>query len=220
MTDTTKLESAVAAARLAVKELESARDAELMQVRMKHSAAISAATSALSKAEWAVKEAISAGGAHPWEGKKVFYSKPVFASRWSSRQTGTERIYGVVEVCRVGTQFADNVSSWGRPGLGKPFVRLLKKDGTTGLKIDRDTRYGELRGWQLADEETAPAMPPAELKAAREALGLSLTGLAKALRMGKTGRDTVRAWEAADNVRGVPGPAQVAVECLLQHKDK
>ena len=58
-------------------------------------------------------------------------------------------------------------------------------------------------------------MTPAELKAAREALGLSQSGLAKALRMGKTGRDTIRAWESDDNVRGVPGPAQVAIEHLL-----
>ena len=58
-------------------------------------------------------------------------------------------------------------------------------------------------------------MTPAELKAAREALGLSLSGLAKALRLGKTGRDTVRAWEADDNIRGVPGPVQIAVEHLL-----
>ena len=60
------------------------------------------------------------------------------------------------------------------------------------------------------------SLTPAELKAAREALGLSLSGLAKALRMGKTGRDTIRAWESDDNVRGVPGPAQIAVEHLLK----
>lgn len=54
-----------------------------------------------------------------------------------------------------------------------------------------------------------------ELKAARKALGLSQSGLAEALRMGKNGRDTIRAWEADDNVRGVPGPAQVAIEHLL-----
>lgn len=63
-------------------------------------------------------------------------------------------------------------------------------------------------------------MTPAELKSAREALGLSLTGLAKALRLGKTGRDTVRAWESDDNARGVPGPVQVAVECLLRDAGK
>lgn len=60
-------------------------------------------------------------------------------------------------------------------------------------------------------------MTPAELKAAREALGLSLTDMAKALRLGKNGRDTVRAWEADDNARGVPGPVQIAVKCLLEH---
>jgi DNA-binding transcriptional regulator YiaG len=63
-------------------------------------------------------------------------------------------------------------------------------------------------------------MTPAELKVAREALGLSLTGLAKALRMGRNGRDTIRAWEADDNIRGVPGPAQVAVEALLKEQTK
>jgi len=57
-------------------------------------------------------------------------------------------------------------------------------------------------------------------EAARKALGMSLTAFAKALRLGKTGRDTVRAWENDSNIRGVPGPVQIAVACLLQHKER
>ena len=60
-------------------------------------------------------------------------------------------------------------------------------------------------------------MTPADLRAARQSLGLTLSGMARALRLGKCGRDTVRAWESDANARGIPGPVQVAVECLLNH---
>jgi len=61
-------------------------------------------------------------------------------------------------------------------------------------------------------------MTPADLRTARRALGLSQHGLAEALRMGKHGHQTVSKWEADDNARGVPGPVQVAVECLMREK--
>jgi DNA-binding transcriptional regulator YiaG len=63
-------------------------------------------------------------------------------------------------------------------------------------------------------------MTPAELRAARRQLGLTQSGLAEALRMGAQGKRTIRMWEADDNVRGVPGPAQVAVEALLKEQTK
>lgn len=58
-------------------------------------------------------------------------------------------------------------------------------------------------------------MTPADLRAAREALGLTQTGLAKALRLSpKNGDRSVRIWEAEGNT--VPGPVQVAVEFMLK----
>jgi hypothetical protein len=153
-----ELKAAIAAASANVAALEAAQAEEIKAVKDKHGDGIWAAKKALGKAELALKEATSNAASHPWEGKKVYRTEPVFASQWSGKQVGTKRIYGVVEVCRLDTAFADNTSSWGRPSLGNSFVRLLKKDGTPGVKIDRDSRYGgQLAGWQLAEEETAAA---------------------------------------------------------------
>lgn len=60
-------------------------------------------------------------------------------------------------------------------------------------------------------------MTPTDLRAARKALGLTQSGLAKALRLSeKNGDRSVRIWETEGNT--VPGPVQVAVELLLEQK--
>jgi DNA-binding transcriptional regulator YiaG len=56
-------------------------------------------------------------------------------------------------------------------------------------------------------------MKPADLRAARKRLGLTQHGLAEALRMGKSGWQSVSRWEQDGNT--IPGPVQVAVEALL-----
>ncbi len=56
-------------------------------------------------------------------------------------------------------------------------------------------------------------MTPAEIRAARKALGLSANGLAEALRLGKGGGRTVRRWEAGDTP--ISGPVSVALELML-----
>jgi hypothetical protein len=154
-----ELKAAIAAAFANVRALEAAQAEEIKAVKDKHSDGIWAAKKALGQAELALKEAVSNAASHPWEGKKVYRSIPIYASKWSSKQTGTKRVYGVVEVFRLGTVFADNTSSWSRPSLGNAFVRLLKKDGTPGVKIDRDRGYGGqiANCWHLAEEETEAA---------------------------------------------------------------
>lgn len=62
-------------------------------------------------------------------------------------------------------------------------------------------------------------MTPDELRDARRRLGLSQSQLGERLRLGKNGGRTVRMWEAEDNVRGVPGPVQVAVEYMLREAE-
>lgn len=57
-------------------------------------------------------------------------------------------------------------------------------------------------------------MTPADLKAARKALGLSQAGLAEALRLGPNGQRTIRRWEAGDIP--VTGPASVAIEAMIR----
>lgn len=59
------------------------------------------------------------------------------------------------------------------------------------------------------------AMTPSDLRKARKRLGLTQNELAGALRMGKNGYQSISRWETDGNT--VPGPAQVAIECLLKH---
>jgi DNA-binding transcriptional regulator YiaG len=55
-------------------------------------------------------------------------------------------------------------------------------------------------------------MTPAELKSARQALGLSVGGLARVV--GVSGERTVRKWERGD--RDIPGPVKVLVALMLE----
>ena len=57
-------------------------------------------------------------------------------------------------------------------------------------------------------------MTPADLRAARQTLGLSAAKLAVVLRLGACGARTVRRWEAGDS--SIPGPVEVALELLLE----
>lgn len=59
-------------------------------------------------------------------------------------------------------------------------------------------------------------MTPAEIRSARQSLGLSTNGLAEALRLGKGGGRTVRRWESGETP--ISGPAQVAIELLLEKR--
>lgn len=60
-------------------------------------------------------------------------------------------------------------------------------------------------------------MKPEDLRAARKALGLTQTALAKALRLSpKNGDRSVRIWETDGNT--IPGPVQVAIEMMLEQK--
>lgn len=62
-------------------------------------------------------------------------------------------------------------------------------------------------------------MTPADLKAARKALGLTQSGLAEALRLSpKNGDRSIRIWESEGNT--VPGPVQVAVEFMLANAER
>ena len=67
------------------------------------------------------------------------------------------------------------------------------------------------------DKKRLSGLSPADLRIARKRLGLTQHGLAEALRMGKSGWQSVSRWEQDGST--IPGPVQVAVEALLQqHK--
>ena len=61
-------------------------------------------------------------------------------------------------------------------------------------------------------------MTPADLTAARQALGLTKEQLAQALRLRGRGLRSVQRWEAPGGE--VPGPVQVAVEGMLAAKER
>lgn len=61
----------------------------------------------------------------------------------------------------------------------------------------------------------SPKMTPAELKAARHALGLSAEGFATLVNV--QGGRTVRKWEAGD--RDIPGPVTVLTTALMESRD-
>lgn len=108
-----------------------------------------AARDAKYAAENTLREHINATASHEWEGRKVVRTSERYKSVWATRTT-TVVEYGVVEVARSNTQFPANLRAWGLPKLGKPFVRLLKKDGKLGLKFESFTD-----DWQLAEDVEA-----------------------------------------------------------------
>ncbi len=80
---------------------------------------------------------------NPLVGKKVKRAERVPVSRWSSKFRD-EISYGVVEVKTKETVLPTNI----RSGLsnGQCFVRLMKKDGTLGVKIASLTS-----AWEIAE---------------------------------------------------------------------
>lgn len=86
---------------------------------------------------------------HPWTGKRVYKIERVY-ERWSSRVRSEIRHEGVVETRRSATTLPAK-QRWGLPQLGEGFVRLLKKDGTPGAKIDSLSGYRS--DWKLSEEQ-------------------------------------------------------------------
>ena len=58
-------------------------------------------------------------------------------------------------------------------------------------------------------------MTPEQFHKARKALGLTQNGLAKALRMGEHGWQSINRWENGKHT--IPGPVAVAIDYMLKH---
>lgn len=147
----TKLASARDAAKQAAATLRAQRKAEIEAATLKINADYRDRITAADNAEWAAEKAFtdarSAAASHEWEGKKVTrMDRKYRGSRAWNRAYEEVPIYGVVEVTRSGTNFAENLANWRRPALGVAFVRLLKKDGTPGMKIENLNT-----SWKLAE---------------------------------------------------------------------
>lgn len=94
--------------------------------------------------------------AHPWTGKKVEREEITYSrGNWTRCETGRKTLVGIVETVTSRTEFAANESRYGRPGIGAPIVRLLKKDGSPGLKYERLHS-----NWKLVQDAPVPALSP------------------------------------------------------------
>ena len=84
---------------------------------------------------------------HPWTGKRVFTMRRPRGMGWRTHYGDPVRIEGIVETYRSTTAMPSNTTSYRLPRIGEGFVRLLKADGSSGLKFER------LDGnWKLAEE--------------------------------------------------------------------
>ena len=117
------------------------------EIQARHADAISAVAQVFRDAREVLRIAKDAVADYPWAGKRVFKMAPGSYS-WD-RNPRMVRVEGLVETMRSTTELPGNASRWNRPPIGSPIVRLLKKDGTPGLKFETMREHS---GWKLADE--------------------------------------------------------------------
>lgn len=146
---------AVAAASRAFRAAEEARDRDVAAVQTRHAPAIRAAREVMMSAR-AAREALLAeeGASHPWIGKRGIKvvrrdtSSPYRReSRWETTTT-----YGVFEVLGPANPWTG--PHYQNPGAGTLVVRLLKKDGKPGVRMEQYSA-GARDEWKL--DETHPA---------------------------------------------------------------
>lgn len=131
--------SATHIARRNLRETKEARDDEIeaavAAIKAKWEERVDAAYRHLKLAERAEEdERLAAAQHHPLLGKTVTRTTTKRIARsWCDVEQR-----GIVEVRTRDTVFPANGSSWDLlPDVGQPFVRLLKADGTPGLKWER-----------------------------------------------------------------------------------
>jgi len=137
--------SAVTAAEIEERRIERAfeddRAAARLVVEKQHAEARNAASRALGEARRALLAAENAAApVHEWEGRKVVMREPKnMGSRWNPRPSEKQfdEQLGVVVTYKHGMNTGPG-RKWFSPG--DPMVRLLKKDGTVGL---RTVKFGE-----------------------------------------------------------------------------
>lgn len=119
----------------ALHRLQSDRESELNDVRARYApTAADAVANALQAAMQAYQDAENeAVENHEWEKRIVTRKKPVITG--SGRVTGCKILRGVVFTYRHGADLGRGGPY--RPVAGEPMVRVLKKDGTPGMTVER-----------------------------------------------------------------------------------
>lgn len=149
MTDAVRAaQEAVEIAKRALSEVEREKRAAVYAVELEWWPKIGEATRALGEANRALRQAENAATAdHEWTGRRVYRIEEHFSGGWSRKKIGETRIEGIVETYRHGVTLGRGHRGW--CGVGEPIVRLLKKDGTPGLKTENlDRTFGG--EWKLA----------------------------------------------------------------------
>lgn len=90
------------------------------------------------------RDADALNNQHAWAGKKVTRIKKT-GRPWNRK---CETLFGVVETVTSKSEFPENLR---RPRVGDTIVRLLKKDGTPGLKFE-DLRAAPEHAGDNADQ--------------------------------------------------------------------
>ncbi|KAK0332810.1 hypothetical protein LTR94_023422 [Friedmanniomyces endolithicus] len=146
MSDLEKLRAEHKAAERALYDLKTEVREAVRAVEASFEARLRVAREAISQAESAIQLAENeAVKPHEWTGLKVT-RREYETRRWGNGRTGKVTDYfGVVFTYRNGDPLARGM---GYCPAGTAIVRLLKKDGTPGLKMERLDRYG----WHSDDE--------------------------------------------------------------------
>ena len=147
MSSIADLEQAYQEAAARVSEIERNISAEIVAARNaineKWAAELHAASRAKGDAVRAVEAAkVEAGASHPLNGKRVTKTE----RQWRGGGYEHVQVFGVVEIFSRQTERPANMR-YGLPSLGSPIVRLLKKDGKPGTKIEKLTP-----AWAPADQ--------------------------------------------------------------------
>lgn len=145
-------ESAEGDARRAANALEETiraeKDRASSEINKRFAGQRAALSAAVSDARAATIDAKNALPDHPWTGKRVYKERDV--GSWGRKQI--ERLEGIVETRRSTTSFALN-AKYGIPRIGEGFVRLNKKDGSTGAKFDSlSSGWNADEFWKLVEE--------------------------------------------------------------------
>lgn len=88
---------------------------------------------------------------HPLVGKKVVKLETIHTVQWSRHNTGEKvEVYGQVEVLTEEARASLPANNrYGIPDVGDLVVRLYKKDGDLGAKVDRfSTKWMDAATWQ------------------------------------------------------------------------
>lgn len=143
-------EAALAEAQVALRAVEARigeeKRAAAAKIDAAHRERLAEAQAAVNVANAALRSANDQAPDHPWTGRRVY--RMVRRGR-SWERLPDKREEGVVETMRSFTRLPDNTASYRRPGVGKPFVRLLKANGEPGTRFE--TFGAAYNPWKLVE---------------------------------------------------------------------